>query len=140
MAFKHWWWNWEWNELLNHFSQPVNRPIFQIEKDYEKFRAARGLPPVKGFFTTPPQVKTMKLCGPLSSQLEYLSKTADDETPKLSLINRPFPTPKTLAFTRSTWQRASLGLTAAIVDKRDNGVVQRNAIQSPDVSALGIFD
>jgi len=104
----------------------------QIEKDYQRFREARGLPPVKGFFENPSEVKP-KLCGPLSSQLEYLSKTPVGQgKPTLSLVSRPFPTPKTLAFGKSNWQRKDLGLSSAILDQSSDGIIQRTVIQSPE--------
>jgi len=104
----------------------------QIEKDYQRFREARGLPPVKGFFENPSEVKP-KLCGPLSSQLEYLSKPSVEQgKPTLSLVSRPFPTPKTLAFGKSNWQRKDLGLSSAILDQSNDGIIQRTVIQSPE--------
>ncbi|KAE9554026.1 hypothetical protein FO519_002786 [Halicephalobus sp. NKZ332] len=104
----------------------------QIERDYQRFREARGLPPVRGFFVSPPEVKATNLCGPLSSQLEYLSTSQEDTKPKLSLVSRPFPTPKTLVFGKSNWQRKNLGLGSAILDQSNDGVFQRNVLQSPE--------
>ena len=88
---------------------------------------------MKGFFENPSEVKP-KLCGPLSSQLEYLSKTPVGQgKPTLSLVSRPFPTPKTLAFGKSNWQRKDLGLSSAILDQSSDGIIQRTVIQSPEV-------
>jgi len=87
---------------------------------------------VKGFFENPSEVKP-KLCGPLSSQLEYLSKPSVEQgKPTLSLVSRPFPTPKTLAFGKSNWQRKDLGLSSAILDQSNDGIIQRTVIQSPE--------
>lgn len=88
---------------------------------------------MKGFFVSPSEVKS-NLCGPLSSQLEYLSKSPEEQRkPKLALVSRPFPTPKTLAFGKSNWQKKDLGLGSAILDQSNDGVFQRTVIQSPEV-------
>uniref|UniRef100_A0AC35FW25 HAP1 N-terminal domain-containing protein n=1 Tax=Panagrolaimus sp. PS1159 TaxID=55785 RepID=A0AC35FW25_9BILA len=118
----------------------------QIERDYQRFRESRGLPPsIHGFFTNltieqqPPKPK--KLCGPLGSQFEYLSSTPDDSKPspiRPFIFTRNFPpVPKTAfgAAKTSTWQKQS-GLTAAVpaISPSTEGIIQRAEVISPEQS------
>jgi hypothetical protein len=111
----------------------------QIERDYQKFREARGLPPsIHGFFanlSVEQQPKPQKLCGPLSSQLEYLLSSPDETKPQL--FKQSFlPTPKTLALRPKTlWQKPS-GITAAITSTSPllEGIIQRAEVASPETS------
>uniref|UniRef100_A0AC34GUF1 HAP1 N-terminal domain-containing protein n=1 Tax=Panagrolaimus sp. ES5 TaxID=591445 RepID=A0AC34GUF1_9BILA len=128
-------------------TKPIN--IQKIERDYQRFRESRGLPPsIHGFFTnltmdqqqsSPP--KSQKLCGPLSSQLEYLSSNPDETKTSPSrpfIFTRNFPSaPKTLALGGSAkgvvWRKPS-GLTAAIpaISPSTDGILQRAEVQSPE--------
>jgi hypothetical protein len=113
----------------------------QIERDYQKFREARGLPPtIHGFFTNltmEQQPKQQKLRGPLSSQLEYLLSGSDETHPRPFIFTRNFPsTPKTLALgSKAAWQKPS-GLTAAIpaTSPSVEGIIQRVEVTSPENS------
>jgi hypothetical protein len=113
--------------------KPLN--IQKIERDYQKFREARGLPPsIHGFFTNlsmEQQPKPQKLCGPLSSQLEYLLSSPDETKPQLFKQNFLSTTlalrPKTI------WLKPS-GLTAAITSTASSseGIIQRAEVTSPE--------
>jgi hypothetical protein len=118
----------------------------QIERDYQRFRESRGLPPsIHGFFTNltieQQQPKPKKLCGPLGSQFEYLSSTPDDSKPspiRPFIFTRNFPPlPKTAfgAAKTSTWQKQS-GLTAAVpaISPSTEGIIQRAEVISPEQS------
>uniref|UniRef100_A0AC35FW27 HAP1 N-terminal domain-containing protein n=1 Tax=Panagrolaimus sp. PS1159 TaxID=55785 RepID=A0AC35FW27_9BILA len=134
--------------LINVVGFETQKPIDigKIERDYQRFRESRGLPPsIHGFFTNltieqqPPKPK--KLCGPLGSQFEYLSSTPDDSKPspiRPFIFTRNFPpVPKTAfgAAKTSTWQKQS-GLTAAVpaISPSTEGIIQRAEVISPEQS------
>uniref|UniRef100_A0A914XS98 Uncharacterized protein n=1 Tax=Panagrolaimus superbus TaxID=310955 RepID=A0A914XS98_9BILA len=86
---------------------------------------------------SPPPPKPQRLCGPLSSQLEYLSSNPNDanvSSPSRSfMFARGFPSaPKTLAL-GSAWRKPS-GLTAAIpaISPSTDGILQRAEVSSPE--------
>uniref|UniRef100_A0A7E4URX1 HAP1 N-terminal domain-containing protein n=1 Tax=Panagrellus redivivus TaxID=6233 RepID=A0A7E4URX1_PANRE len=99
----------------------------QIERDYQRFRAARGLPPaVEGFFSAAPLPRPPppRVLGPLSAQLAYLS-SSPEKAPAMSILSRPYPSaPKTLALNRHSVPKA-IGIGVAIEPGTAEGIVQR---------------